>query len=201
MPHDPITKPTGCRVVKSKSPTIMCRTAQGHTKAGMSEQSGRKGRVDSAVRAGNARSNTHMIGQTKLNEHLIRLRGGWECRTTASGMSLTRRFTLPTRWANHNAERLTLTRRFGRPAFDPDCADIWLRMDHVAGMHCLELNGQPLVTVSPTTSQYDIPLPALSDRNQLDIEVDVKEAAPRSPSPDAEWGLISLVIRSRGDQG
>jgi hypothetical protein len=72
-------------------------------------------------------------------------------------------------------------------------------MDHVAGMHRVELNGQPLVAVSPTTSQYDIPLLALSERNQLDIEVDAKEAAFGSSSPDADWGLISLVIRPRDD--
>jgi hypothetical protein len=68
-------------------------------------------------------------------------------------------------------------------------------MDQVPGMRSLHLNGQALAQISPTLPRYDIPLPDLLDRNQLDIELDVAAALERAASPGAEWGVISLVIR------
>lgn len=139
-----------------------------------------------------------MTRETELTEHLIRLRGGWECGTSPPGSSPARRLSLPVQWTTHETGVLTLTRRFGRPAIDHDRESLWLRLDQVAGLCSLRLNGQPLAQISPIASDYAIPLPALLDRNQLDLEVDVPAAASAAAS-GAEWGVISLVVCPRDD--
>jgi len=39
------------------------------------------------------------------------------------------------------------------------------------------------------------------DRNQLDLELDIAAAGAGSAAPGADWGVISLVIRSADDYG
>jgi hypothetical protein len=139
---------------------------------------------------------TNVTRETDPGGHAIRLRGGWEHHSPAEGIFLSKRFSLPIRWMNGRAGLLILTRRFGRPPYDSACEALWLRMDQVPGVRSLHLNGQPLAQISPERSRYDIPLPELLERNQLEIEVDVEEAALRSAPCGGDWGVISLVVRS-----
>jgi hypothetical protein len=67
-------------------------------------------------------------------------------------------------------------------------------LEQVAGTRSLLLNGQTLAGISLPLSRYEIRLPDLLERNQLEIEVDLAEAATGSSSEAANWGLISLVI-------
>jgi len=138
----------------------------------------------------------HVTGETDLNEHAIRLRGGWECRSTALGESVPRRIVLPTQWTSEHTGLATLTRRFGRPPFYFAGETLSLRLDQVPGIHALRFNGQSLAPVSPDRAQFEFPLAGLRDRNQLDVEVDVRAAGAQSA-----WGLISLVIRTPVDSG
>jgi len=141
-----------------------------------------------------------VTNETDANEHSIRLRGGWECRTASSSLTESERCTLPIRWTDEAAGLVTLTRRFGRPRYDLAREALWLRLDQVPGMQSLQLNGRPLGRISPTASQYDMPLSGLLEKNRVDIELDIALAARRSASTGADWGLISLVIRSLGDR-
>jgi hypothetical protein len=61
-------------------------------------------------------------------------------------------------------------------------------------LHSLQLNGQPLGTISPNAPKFDIALLGLFDRNQLDLVVDAAVAKARSAG--ADWGTIALVIRA-----
>jgi hypothetical protein len=155
----------------------------------------------SVVFAGTVWRVTAATRETDLNEHSIRLRGGWECRSTAAGESLPARLALPTRWTSDQTGLITLTRRFGRPPLDADRDALWLRLDQVPGIRSLHLNGQPLVPIPPTSSRFEFPLAGLLDRNQLDLEVDIAAASARSAAVGADWGVISLVIRSADDEG
>jgi hypothetical protein len=68
-------------------------------------------------------------------------------------------------------------------------------MEQVPGMRSVFLNGHALAQISPDTTRYEIPLTDLSDRNQLDIELDMTAALAQAAPSAADWGVISLVIR------
>jgi len=155
----------------------------------------------SVVFAGTVWPFTAATRETNLNEHSIRLRGGWECRSRAPGESLPKRLALPTRWTSDQTGLVTLTRRFGRPSWDAASEALSLRLDQVPGICSLRVNGQPLAPISPTSSRFEFPLAGLLDRNQLDLEVDIAAAGARSAGDGADWGVISLVIRSADDYG
>ncbi len=117
-----------------------------------------------------------------LNEHSIRLRGGWECRWAAPGEPPPGRLVLPTRWTSDQTGTVTLTRRFGRPALDAARESLFLRLDQVPGVCSLHVNGQLLAPISPASSRFEFPLAGLLDRNQLDVEVDLAAAARDRPN-------------------
>ena len=132
-----------------------------------------------------------------MTEHCIRLRGGWECCPVDSSVSDTYRLTLPTRWGSDRPRRLRLTRRFNRPPLDADCW-IGLRLEQVAGIQALLLNGQPLACASPDESRYEIPLSSLPDRNLLVLEIEPPQSTDSGGAVSPEWGAIALVIRTPG---
>ncbi|MGO9468849.1 MAG: hypothetical protein ACLQIB_42925 [Isosphaeraceae bacterium] len=151
--------------------------------------------------AGTVRPFTAATREIDLNEHSIRLRGGWECRPAAPAESPPKRLVLPTRWTSDQTGLVTLTRRFGRPPLDAAREALFLRLDQVPGIRSLHVNGQPLAPISPASSQYEFPLAGLLDRNQIDVEVDIAAAGARSAAPGLDWGLISLVIGTAEDHG
>ena len=141
-----------------------------------------------------------MFGTPNRNEHSIRLRGGWDLLPVGEGTSLPIRLSLPAVWTDQEAGLRKLSRRFGRPPFDPASQALWLRMDHVPGLHSLQLNGQPLGRVSPDAGRYEFPLANLLERNRLDLVVDIAIAATYCSSIGASWGVVSLVIRPALDR-
>jgi len=70
-----------------------------------------------------------------------------------------------------------------------------LKLDHVPGIHCLLLNGEPVVRSSPGRSSYEIPLDGLIERNILVLDIETPHAVDDRASPVPEWGFVSLVIR------
>jgi hypothetical protein len=132
-----------------------------------------------------------------VSEHRIRLRGGWECCASAPRTDVAeRRLNLPIRWSQEDPLRLRLTRRFGRPAFDPSCQKLVLELDQVAGIDSLFLNGQPIAAVSPERTHYEIALDRALERNTLVLEIQRPAAGQGEPATAPEWGVIALVIRS-----
>ena len=128
-----------------------------------------------------------------MNDHRIRLRGGWECQRDGPGREAEGdRITLPVRWGASHPGRLRLSRRFGRPPIDPTRQLLLLELDRARGMQSLSLNGKALTDVSPEKSYYLIPLAEIEERNELVLEVETGDAPDDA---ETDWGHFALVIR------
>jgi hypothetical protein len=121
-----------------------------------------------------------------VEDHEIRLRGGWECTALDGSPGPRRRLTLPIRWESFTSGRFRLTRRFSRPPRTPDGPAI-LRLRQTPGLLSILFNGRPLGPISPELSEYEIALGALAPRNEIVLEI-----APTGEN--SEWGLISLIF-------
>jgi hypothetical protein len=130
-----------------------------------------------------------------VDEHRIRLRGGWDCLEIETADSAVRRMTLPVRWPPDAPRRLRLSRRFGRPHLDATRQCLLLDLDRVEGIQTLLLNGEVLAAASPARSSYEIPLGELPERNLLVLEIEISEPSGASAGHDLDWGHIALVIR------
>ena len=131
-----------------------------------------------------------------MNEHRIRLRGGWGLRPAIAPQSDQVRLALPIRWGLRSTGRVILTRRFGRPPLEPGDR-VLLQMDQVQGVVALSLNGQSIFPVLPEITRYEIELPALAEKNVLVLELEMPEPVGKIDSPGDEWGMIALVVRPR----
>jgi hypothetical protein len=131
-----------------------------------------------------------------MSEHLIRLRAGWDCRAAGATAAEHRRLTLPVRWARDQADRLILSRKFGRPPFDQEREQVLLRMDQVSGIFNLTVNGEPMGPVSTQNQRYEIVLGNLRARNTLMIEIENPCSITEISASEREWGQIALVVRS-----
>ena len=123
-----------------------------------------------------------------MDEHRIRLRGGWECGRIGTAGSAPERMTLPVRWAPEISGRMRLSRRFGRPHLDAARQILLLELDRVQGMQTLLLNGEILAAASPARSSYEIPLGELLERNLLVLEVETGGAGGDSVGQDPGLG-------------
>ena len=131
-----------------------------------------------------------------MDEHRIRLRGGWECRAAGSPECENRRLNLPVRWESEGPRRLVLTRRFGRPPLNQGQQVLFLQMDQVEGILSLVLNGQPIGRTAASISSYEIEVPDLAERNVLVLEIALPEPRPEVTGGREEWGVIALVVRT-----
>jgi hypothetical protein len=130
-----------------------------------------------------------------VNEHRIRLRGGWGIRPAISPESDQVWLTLPVRWGVRNPGRMILTRRFGRPPLEPG-SRVLLQMNQVQGVVALTLNGQFIFPVVPEITHYEIELPPLAEKNVLVLELEVRQPTGGITGSGDEWGMIALVVRS-----
>jgi len=69
-------------------------------------------------------------------------------------------------------------------------------LEHVAGIHSILLNEQPIAGVSPERSFYEIGLDHSRDRNSLVLEIEPLVPGVEPDEAGAEWGEVALVIRS-----
>ena len=130
-----------------------------------------------------------------MSEHLIRLRKGWESIDLDSPDPRPERITLPLPMGWGSGRRLRLTRRFGCPPLNPHGESLWLRLESVAGLASLRLNGRDLPLGQDSHGTIDIRLAELRPRNELALEL--SGAAPAAPPGDSTtWGEIALLIRS-----
>lgn len=129
-----------------------------------------------------------------MNEHRIRLRGGWECQPAGS-VEPPETIALPCRWDAARPRRVRLSRRFGRPKIDPLRQCLLLELDQASGIHSLLLNGKAIAASSPSKSYYLIPLPDIEDRNVLVLEVETGQTRGDAFGKDLEWGNVALVIQ------
>jgi hypothetical protein len=130
-----------------------------------------------------------------VDEHRIRLRGGWFCQSAFSAQEPLDRITLPIRWGPDRPRRLRLSRRFGRPPFDPEQQRLLLELDEARGIQSLLLNGTPLTMILPTKSYYLLPLTEIDDRNTLLIDVDTSQSCGSLAEGSRDWGQIAILIR------
>ena len=130
-----------------------------------------------------------------MNEHRIRLRGGWELRPVFPAESEPERLTLPVRWEPRDRRRMVLTRRFGRPPLEPG-SRVFLQMDQVEGLVSLSFNGDSIFPVLPETTRYEIELPPLAARNILVLEIELNDPAGETTGAGDEWGQIALLVRT-----
>jgi hypothetical protein len=130
-----------------------------------------------------------------VNDHRIRLRGGWQLETAASDQD-GGRITLPVRWDRNNPRRLRLSRRFGLPPIDTKRQCLLLELNRARGIQSLLLNGKTLTAISSEKSYYLIPLAEIEERNVLSLEVETGEACADATEADGDWGHFALLIRS-----
>jgi hypothetical protein len=149
-----------------------------------------------AVVDGNVHKVAAAAGVVIMTEHRIKLRRGWECQETGSPPSAARRLELPTRWTFEMPTRLTLTRRFGRPALDLGRQILLLELEQIAGTRSILLNGQPIALVSATTPQHAIRLGDLAERNVLVLEIETPAPVVSAADIVDDWGMISLIVRT-----
>ncbi len=128
-------------------------------------------------------------------EHVIRLRGGWDCVDLDDKEPHPERISLPARWGSAAPRRLRLIRRFGRPAASSDNQQLLLRLDRVPGLDSVSLNGQILSVSCPDDGPVEVPLPKLFRRNQLVLEVVLPELQPGDRGHLPAWGEVALLIR------
>jgi len=129
-----------------------------------------------------------------VNEHRIRLRGGWECQPAGSAEP-PETIALPVRWDLTRPRRVRLSRRFGRPKIDALRQCLLLELDQACGIHSLLLNGKAIAAISSQKSYYLIPLSDIEDRNVLVIEMETGQARGDAFGNDLEWGQIALIIQ------
>ena len=128
-----------------------------------------------------------------MDEHTIRLRGGWECIAIDRGDAGPARLNLPAAGGSLPTGRLRLVRRFQRP---PRAAGARSSCgcDRSSGILSLALNGHPIGPASPDRPKFEVNLPPLAPRNEL-----VVEAEP--PRGAADWGVFCLVFGGGGNDG
>jgi hypothetical protein len=132
------------------------------------------------------------------SEHLIRLRGGWECIGGHFGgdPAVPARLTLPVDWPDGLHEPLRLTRRFSAPPLDPEREQLLLRLADIAGLCSVALNDR-LLAAPAGESALELPLAEhIAARNVLVLEVDPRAWAD-APGARLGWGSIALVVRPR----
>ncbi|GAC1463974.1 MAG: hypothetical protein NVSMB9_02110 [Isosphaeraceae bacterium] len=129
-----------------------------------------------------------------MQEHSIKLRGGWEWHGKDSAEP--RRMTLPLPGFPENAGRVRLVRSFQTPPLDPRCETLWLRLNSVPGLVALSLNDREIARPSAVDDAGRLyclqgVLPA---RNRLVLEVEVVEPW-EGRVRHSKWGEVALVIR------
>lgn len=132
-----------------------------------------------------------------MSEHWIRLRKGWELIDLDSLDARPERITLPLRAGWGSAHRLRLVRRFGCPPLDPLVESLWLRLESVAGLTSLQLNGCDLPLGQDVQGRIEIRLTDLRPRYELALELSTAAAPLRDRTG---WGEIALLIRSEPDR-
>jgi len=137
------------------------------------------------------------VAEQLASEHVIRLRKGWESIDLDSLDPRPVRITLPLRAEWRSDRRLRLTRRFGCPPWNPRTESLWLRLESVAGLASLRLNGIDLPLVGQDSlGAIDIRLAELRPRNELALEISGADAPAAPPGASTAWGEIALLIRS-----
>ncbi len=132
-----------------------------------------------------------------MPEHLIRLRGPWELRTSTDSSAPSARVVLPTESLPVTEQPIVLLRHFGRPARVSESPSCRLRCESVPGVFRIRLNGELLTERSSSdpysTDPIEVPIPGpLRLRNQL--ELSVLPPADHFPSSAQPWGSILLVF-------
>ena len=124
--------------------------------------------------------------------HQIRLRAAWE------HARLDSRVDLPVDWPLDLDTPFQISRRFGRPTFDPASEIVFLRLEAVPGLLQATLNDVDLVTCSPLSQKIDsillIPL-NFQPKNLLTLTIDPSFWSSR-PESAHNWGLVSLSIEA-----
>lgn len=125
-------------------------------------------------------------------EHTIRLRGGWEWRDPATGVS--RRVALPLTLPAQDVVGAVLIRRFNAPRLDQAEESVWLQMKRVPGLRSIRLNGRELAQPETGMAEVVLPLDSLGPAgNVLALELG-SVAAQLSGSEGADWGHVALLI-------
>ncbi|CAN5889553.1 hypothetical protein BH23PLA1_BH23PLA1_25890 [soil metagenome] len=128
-----------------------------------------------------------------MPEHLIRLRGAWQCHSLNDPDAPPRRLDLPTSWLDFPSGRLRLTRRFQGPAIDLDWERIVLRLADVPGLLSVRLNDREITPVARSFGSEVVDLAikvAPRASHLLALEVDLGGAGVE------RWGSIALVVLS-----
>src|SRR5262245_25372509 len=125
--------------------------------------------------------------------HRIRLRGPWECVPLAARggapLPMSRRVTMPGRWAEHGLAafqgRVRYTRHFGYPGQIDAEEHIWLTCDGLEGAAAIALNDTKLAQDHVGPFAFEVTL-HMQQRNRLDILLDADNER------GGLWGEVAL---------
>ena len=88
-----------------------------------------------------------------------------------------------------------MTRKFGRPPIDPGRERLTLRLEGVAGLVGIRLNGRAMEIPPEGATDLELSPDALQPSgNVLALEV-VPSSRPHAEAEDSRWGMVALVIR------
>ena len=130
-----------------------------------------------------------------MDEHRIRLRGGWVCQSASTAADQPERITLPIRWDPDKPRRMRLSRRFGCPPVDRERQRLLLELCQARGIHLLLLNGKEVTGISAAKSSYLIPLDEIDERNTLVLEVETGETHGGAAESGSDWGEVAILVR------
>jgi len=130
--------------------------------------------------------------------HLIRLRKAWECEDLTSSMVRHQRLDLPLSDPSEILlpARVRLTRTFAAPRLIAGRESLSIRLERVAGLGSILLNGQSVPVPEPLPDSFEFAVVDPQTRNRLVLEVDFDRNQLQSSPETAEWGRIALVISS-----
>jgi hypothetical protein len=127
-----------------------------------------------------------------MNEHVIRLRGGWTC-APSEGET---RLSLPSGTLRPLATGFVLTRPFQAPRRLAPEETVRLRIEHTPGLDRIRLDGRVIfeaVDANEPPKELDV-TGALTGRCVLVLEVGGGDWT----APVEGWGHVALVIRGEG---
>ncbi|WP_165244316.1 hypothetical protein [Paludisphaera soli] len=134
-----------------------------------------------------------------MAEHAIRLRAAWQAIDPDDPDGAPFRVDLPVDWASfpwpsgRAPRRLTLSRRFGRPAARGEGPlRAFLVLEAADGVRSIALDGESLPCRRTAPGRLVVDLPPLEPRNLLVVEVELPD-----PPPSA-WGEAGLVFGPAG---
>lgn len=130
-----------------------------------------------------------------MNEYRIALRRAWQAESV--GGNVPARVDLPmvvdSAWGIFR-----LVRRFHTPEIDARAQEVLVRLEQVAGLRRVSIDGEVVAAALTENGGYEISVSAERGSRIIELEVD---AAHTGEPQRSSWGHVHVIIRERGNVG